>query len=213
MSSAQGRFTSPDPYMPSADVKDPQSWNRYVYTRNNPLRFVDPNGLDWKDLSEEQRRVFQTYADNYNKTNKSTLSSKDVYNTLNGSQMATLRMRAMLLRIKQELRTRRHRSVKEVGQWLRQVVEGYYRYHGVPGNMGPLSRFRYRVLRLWRQSLRRRGGKRQPTWERLALLFARWLPTPRVHHPYPSERFRVKHPRWEPYAGKPLVRICPGGAS
>ncbi|HBY59837.1 MAG TPA: hypothetical protein DEH78_08425, partial [Solibacterales bacterium] len=34
--SAQGRFTSPDPYMPSADVKDPQSWNRYVYARNNP---------------------------------------------------------------------------------------------------------------------------------------------------------------------------------
>src|SRR6266852_8065495 len=24
--------------------------------------------------------------------------------------------------------------------------------------------------------------------------------------------FAVKHPRWEPYAGKPLVRICAGGA-
>jgi RHS repeat-associated protein len=90
MSAAQGRFTSPDPYMPSADVKDPQSWNRYVYTRNNPLRFVDPNGLDWKDLSEEQRRVFQTYADNYNKTNESSRSSEEIYNTLNESQMATL---------------------------------------------------------------------------------------------------------------------------
>ncbi len=24
--------------------------------------------------------------------------------------------------------------------------------------------------------------------------------------------FAAKHPRWEPYAGKPLVRFCAGGA-
>ena len=24
--------------------------------------------------------------------------------------------------------------------------------------------------------------------------------------------FAVRHPRWEPYAGKPLVRFCAGGA-
>ena len=41
MSSAQGRFTSPD--APFADQRsvDPQSWNLYAYGRNNPLRFVD----------------------------------------------------------------------------------------------------------------------------------------------------------------------------
>lgn len=75
--------------MPSADVKDPQSWNRYTYARNNPLRYVDPNGLDWSDLSEEQRRVFEQYANNYNSANKSKLSTEQVYNTLNESQMAT----------------------------------------------------------------------------------------------------------------------------
>jgi RHS repeat-associated protein len=87
--SSLGRFLTSDPYMPSADVKDPQSWNRYAYARNNPLRYIDPNGLDWKDLSEEQRRVFKTYADNYNQQNKSELSSEQVYNTLSQSQMAT----------------------------------------------------------------------------------------------------------------------------
>ena len=29
---------------------------------------------------------------------------------------------------------------------------------------------------------------------------------------WPNQRFVVKHPRWEPYAGKPHVRICAGGA-
>jgi len=27
-----------------------------------------------------------------------------------------------------------------------------------------------------------------------------------------SQRFAVRHPRWEPYAGKPHVRFCAGGA-
>ena len=45
-SAAQGRFTSPDPLMASAHASDPQSWNRYAYARNNPLRYLDPDGLE-----------------------------------------------------------------------------------------------------------------------------------------------------------------------
>jgi len=44
-SSAQGRFTSPDPLLNSGHPTDPQSWNRYSYTLNNPLKYVDPDGL------------------------------------------------------------------------------------------------------------------------------------------------------------------------
>ena len=43
-SGAQGRFTSADPLMASATVRNPQTWNRYAYGLNNPLRFIDPNG-------------------------------------------------------------------------------------------------------------------------------------------------------------------------
>jgi hypothetical protein len=39
-----------------------------------------------------------------------------------------------------------------------------------------------------------------------------WLPRPKTLYPWPSERFAVNHPRWEPYAGVPHVRICAGGA-
>jgi RNA-directed DNA polymerase len=36
---------------------------------------------------------------------------------------------------------------------------------------------------------------------------------PKILHPWPSDRFRVKHPRWEPYAGIPPVRIWCSEAS
>ncbi len=51
MSSALGRFTSPD--VPLADQweKDPQSWNLYSYVRNNPLRTIDPTGRKCVDTS------------------------------------------------------------------------------------------------------------------------------------------------------------------
>jgi RHS repeat-associated protein len=49
MSSAQGRFTSPDPKHFPHDIADPQSWNKYGYARNNPLRYTDPDGADWQD--------------------------------------------------------------------------------------------------------------------------------------------------------------------
>ncbi len=38
-----GRFGSPDPL--SGGVSDPQSLDRYVYTRDDPIDFVDPRGL------------------------------------------------------------------------------------------------------------------------------------------------------------------------
>jgi RHS repeat-associated protein len=45
-SGAQGRFTTPD--LPFADQQkeDPQSWNLYSYVRNNPLKYIDPNGRE-----------------------------------------------------------------------------------------------------------------------------------------------------------------------
>ena len=41
--STAGRFMSVDPGNDTTPL-DPQSWNRFAYTRNNPLKFVDPDG-------------------------------------------------------------------------------------------------------------------------------------------------------------------------
>lgn len=46
-SSSLGRFMRPDPGNVGADPRDPQSWNAYAYTGNNPLSRTDSSGLDY----------------------------------------------------------------------------------------------------------------------------------------------------------------------
>jgi RHS repeat-associated protein len=47
-SGAQGRFTSVDPiWITKERLLDPQRLNLYAYGRNNPLRYVDPDGMTW----------------------------------------------------------------------------------------------------------------------------------------------------------------------
>ena len=105
------------------------------------------------------------------------------------------RMRATLRKIKSVLRERMHERVPVVGQWLKRVVEGYYRYHAVPGNTATLGRFRARLCNLWRSMLGRRSQRSRPGWKRIRPTFERWIPRPRVLHPYPDVRFDATHPR------------------
>ena len=86
------------------------------------------------------------------------------------------RMRAKLLEIKQQLCRRMHEPVARTGQWLRSIVQGYFNYHAVPGNIDSLSAFRYRVIRLWRTMLIHRGQKHHLTWARMRKLADRWIP-------------------------------------
>jgi group II intron reverse transcriptase/maturase len=122
------------------------------------------------------------------------------------------RMQAKLRKIKEALRRCMHRPIPEQGKWLGRVVRGYFNYHAVPTNARALDVFRHHVTDLWRRTLRRRSQKDRITWARITKLVDDWLPKPIILHPWPSDRFAVTHPRWEPYAGKPHVRFCAGGA-
>jgi RHS repeat-associated protein len=53
--STQGRFTSVDPLMASGRPSLPQSWNRYAYVLNSPLRLVDPTGLGDENINEQKK--------------------------------------------------------------------------------------------------------------------------------------------------------------
>ena len=102
------------------------------------------------------------------------------------------RMRAKLRQIKQQLRWRMHDPVPQTGSWLKSVVQGYFNYHAVPGNLDSLGMFRERVLGYWWRTLRRRSQRTRVSWKRMLQLADRWLPPPRVLHPYPDARFLAR---------------------
>jgi RNA-directed DNA polymerase len=122
------------------------------------------------------------------------------------------RMRTKLTEIKQALRRRMHQPIPVQGKWLMQVVRGYFNYHAVPTNRRALVVFRDEVIRRWRRVLSRRSQKGALLRKRMRSIAEAWLPKPQILHPWPNQRFAVTHPRWEPYAGKPHVRLCAGGA-
>ena len=105
------------------------------------------------------------------------------------------RMRKKLQEIKQQLRMRMHDPVPQSGAWLRSVVQSYFNYYAVPGNLDNLGLFRERVLRYWGHTLKRRCQTRRYAWVRRLKLAAQWLPTPRVLHPWPLDRFAATHRR------------------
>ncbi len=50
--SFSGRWTSPDRYHGSMSISQPQSFNRYSYTHNDPVNFVDPTGRDGDPVND-----------------------------------------------------------------------------------------------------------------------------------------------------------------
>jgi group II intron reverse transcriptase/maturase len=105
------------------------------------------------------------------------------------------RMRAKLREVKEQLRAHRHEPLSEQGSWLKAVVAGYFAYHAVPTNSRAIAAFRHHVMKLWMRSLRRRSQRSRVTWVRMERIANAWLPRPRILHPWPDERFDVKHPR------------------
>lgn len=83
LSSAQGRWTSPDEPFASWDQHDPQTFNLYSYVQNNPLRYIDPNGRDVQICvtgDNDKQKCF----------NLTDAQYKQLYNQQNGQQGITL---------------------------------------------------------------------------------------------------------------------------
>jgi RHS repeat-associated protein len=109
-SGAQGRFTSPDAVFVDQYPAYPQSWNLYAYTRNNPLKHVDPDGMaiilaegieNHDEVSDTVSAILQNpdtrselegYAGNENPDlliSSGDLSSQDTRQTQNGTTITT----------------------------------------------------------------------------------------------------------------------------
>ncbi len=69
-SGAQGRFGSPDPVnVLSQKIADPQQWNMYAYGRNNPLKYLDPDGkrvIVYTELQKQGHTFLQIQNDRHN---------------------------------------------------------------------------------------------------------------------------------------------------
>jgi hypothetical protein len=101
------------------------------------------------------------------------------------------RFRTKLSEVKTELRRRMTRPIPEQGAYLRSVLTGHARYYGVPGNGPALTGFRNQLRWQWGRSLRRRGNRHVASWSSLRRHIDRWLPRPRICHPWPSQRLGV----------------------
>ena len=107
------------------------------------------------------------------------------------------RMRAKLASLKAHLFHHRCVPIPVQGAWLKQVVQGWYNYYAVPNNIVALSRFRRWLSYIWWKTLRRRSQTAARTlwWARMTRITDRWLPKPKITHPWPHARFAVTHPR------------------
>lgn len=91
-----GRFLSPDQLQ--GKVRDPQTWNRYTYALNNPLKYVDPNGqaaflweaLDFYSYNESRNawsRALQHFRDNPTLTTGATATAKFIENAYDSAAL------------------------------------------------------------------------------------------------------------------------------
>ncbi len=71
-----GRFTAVDPPMASASATNPQTFNRYTYTGNNPINYTDPSGLSWCENKSSGAITF---------TGRNVACNKKSENTLDGT--------------------------------------------------------------------------------------------------------------------------------
>jgi RNA-directed DNA polymerase len=102
--------------------------------------------------------------------------------------------RAKLAGLRSEMRKRAHDPPPEQFRWLASVLRGHYNYYGVPTNYAALKSFRSQLRHAWHHRLQRRSQRAQWTREQRDKFDAKYpLPSPRIIHPNPFDRFLARH--------------------
>jgi hypothetical protein len=83
-------------------------------------------------------------------------------------------------------------NVHDQGRWLKSLVIGVFNYFGVPENRKSLDGFRTAICKMRLKSLRRRSQRGSTlTWNRFNRLVRQYIPSVRLNHPYPNQRWCV----------------------
>ena len=75
------------------------------------------------------------------------------------------------------------------------VCNGWLNYFAVPGSGRFIRAFLRRLQRRWMRALRRRSQRARFSWKRLERMTEILWPRASIRHPWPDQRFAVKHPR------------------
>src|SRR5262244_1948554 len=110
-----------------------------------------------------------------------------------GRKPVRKRMRAKLREIKGRLQAMRHDGIERQGRWLAQVLRGWLAYYAVPMSAAAITAFRHHMIERWFRVLQRRSQRtrRSLSWGRMKQIAERYLPYPRILHPWPEQRFLV----------------------
>jgi RNA-directed DNA polymerase len=109
-----------------------------------------------------------------------------------GRKPVRKRMQAKLREIKGRLQAMRHDGIERQGKWLAQVLRGWLAYYAVPMSAAAITAFRHHIIERWQSVLKRRSQRaRRLTWDRMKRIAERYLPYPRILHPWPEQRFLV----------------------
>lgn len=101
-----------------------------------------------------------------------------------GRKTQSRRMASKLREMRTEVRRRMHDDFKAQHQWLSSVLQGHYRYYGVPGNFAAMQAFYNEMRRTWLRGLRRRSQKRPMSWGHFLELLQKFpLPMPSITQP------------------------------
>lgn len=129
-----GQFLSPDPFVQSATSS--QSYNRYSYCWNNPLKFVDPSGytsfyVDGMMLSERQFGLFwQSSALNGFENIENT--SVGGFSSSYGSQISTAFSRSMIISNQSEVFKKNYFfATQKLSKGTRVAIQGYNKGYAV----------------------------------------------------------------------------------
>jgi hypothetical protein len=89
---------------------------------------------------------------------------------------------------------------------------GYFADYAVPTNAPALSTFHRQVIDLWRRALRRRSQADRTSWTDMDRLANRWLPEPRISHPWARSTLPRQTPDVGPVCGNAARTILCGWA-
>jgi RNA-directed DNA polymerase len=101
------------------------------------------------------------------------------------------RLNAKLREVTANLRRMMHLDLPTQARYLAQVLNGFYNYYAVPTNLRAVNSFYYHLVQAWLRRLRRRCQRHRLGWQRMRRYVERWLPSPKLRHPYPEQRFDV----------------------